>query len=69
MSEEIKSTQTVNIKGEKLEDLLDFIKENNAIQMLTKDLKPEGVFVNRKNDKIEITIVMSESGLVKKENK
>ena len=69
MSEEIKSTQTVNIKGEKLEDLLDFIKENSAIQMLTKDLKPEGVFVNRKNDKIEITIVMSESGLVKKENK
>ena len=69
MSEEIKSTQTVNIKGEKLEDLLNFIKENKAIQMLTKDLKPEGVFVNRKNNKIEITIVMSESGLVKKENK
>lgn len=69
MSEDIKSTQTVSIKGEKLEDLLDFIKGNETIKILTKNLKPEGVFVNRKNNKIEITIVMSESGLVKKETK
>ena len=69
MSEDIKSTQTVSIKGEKLEDLLNFIKENETIKILTKDLKPEGVFVSRKDDNIEIKIVMSKTGLIKKENK
>ena len=69
MSEDIKSTQTVSIKGEKLEDLLNFIKENETIKILTKDLKPEGVFVSRKDDNIEIKIVMSKTGLTKKENK
>ena len=69
MSEDIKSTQTVSIKGEKLEDLLNFIKENETIKILTKDLKPEGVFVSRKDDNIEIKIVMSKTVLIKKENK
>ena len=63
MSENFEIKNTVKIKSEKLDDLLDFVKSNQQIKELTKDLKPAGVAVNAGKDFVEIKITLTKNGL------
>lgn len=63
MNENFEMKNTVKIKSEKLDDLLDFVKSNEQIKELTKDLKPAGVTVNAGKDFVEIKITLTKNGL------
>ena len=63
MSENFEIKNTVKIKSEKLDDLLDFVKSNQQIKELTKDLKPAGVAVNAGKDFVEIKSTLTKNGL------
>lgn len=59
MSENFETKNVVTIKNGTLNGVLDSIKENESVQILAKDLKPESVSVVRKEDSLEIKIIMS----------
>lgn len=63
MSENLETKNTVKIKSEKLDDLLDFVKSNEQIKELTKNLKPAGVSVNVGKDFVEIKLTLTKNGI------
>ena len=61
MTENIK--ENVKLKSEKFEDILDFVKSNEKIKELTKNLNPAGISVNAGKDFVEIKIMMTKNGI------
>lgn len=59
MSENLEIKNTVKLKSAALNEILDTIKANESVQILAKDLKPESVSVLRKDNTLEIKIIMS----------
>lgn len=63
MSENFEMEKTIKLKSEKLEDMLDFVKSNEQIKDLTKNLKPAGISVNAGADFVEIKITLTKNGI------
>lgn len=59
MSENLEIKNTIKLKSAQLNEVLDTIKANESVQILAKDLKPESVSVLRKDNTLEIKIIMS----------
>ena len=55
--------ENIKLRSEKLEDILDFVKSNEKIKELTKNLKPAGIAVNAGEDFVEIKIMMTKNGI------
>lgn len=63
MRENFLKREIISLNSAKLDKVLDFVKSNEQIKALTKDLKPAEISVNAGKDFVEIKIMLTKNGI------